>query len=131
MPLRARAALGIALSSPGCWRCVAGTTQAQSSREAERKLERIKRELSTVASERRKLEGQRGDASRQLREADEQVGQTSRGAARDRNRADPRAARRWPSCSSAAMRCRPPGGKREELARLLRAAYSAGRRCAA
>ena len=39
-----------------------------------------------VARERRKLEGQRGDASRQLRQADEQVGTSTLRAAQDRDR---------------------------------------------
>ena len=51
---------------------------AQTSGEAEKKLQRVRGELKTIAQERRKLEGERGDASRQLRAADEQVGQTSR-----------------------------------------------------
>ncbi|RPE75968.1 septal ring factor EnvC (AmiA/AmiB activator) [Vulcaniibacterium tengchongense] len=51
---------------------------AQNSREAERKLEKIRSELKAVASERRKLESQRGSAAKELREADEQVGATGR-----------------------------------------------------
>jgi len=51
---------------------------AQSSRETERKLDRIKRELKDVAAERRAIEGRRGDASRELRSADEQLGHSSR-----------------------------------------------------
>src|SRR5207342_530908 len=51
---------------------------AQSSREAERKLDRIKRELKDVAAERRQIEGRRSDASRELRSADEQLGHSSR-----------------------------------------------------
>jgi septal ring factor EnvC (AmiA/AmiB activator) len=51
---------------------------AQNSRETERKLEKIQRELKSVSAERRKIEGQRGSASRQLREADEKVGASNR-----------------------------------------------------
>ena len=51
---------------------------AQSSREAERKLDRIKRELKDVAAERRQIEGQRSAASRELRAADEQLGHSGR-----------------------------------------------------
>lgn len=51
---------------------------AQNPTEAEKKLQRVRGELKTIAQERRKLEGERGDASRKLRAADEQVGQTSR-----------------------------------------------------
>jgi septal ring factor EnvC (AmiA/AmiB activator) len=56
----------------------AGTSTAQSSREAEQRLQRIRNELKHVAAERRELEGKRGDASKQLRAADEQVGQAGR-----------------------------------------------------
>ncbi len=56
----------------------AGTVHAQSQRETERKLERLRGELRQISQERRKLEGERGDASRRLRTADEQVGRTSR-----------------------------------------------------
>jgi len=51
---------------------------AQSSKEAERKLQKLRSELKGVAQERRTLEGQRGQASRQLREADEKVARTGR-----------------------------------------------------
>ncbi|MFT3755493.1 MAG: peptidoglycan DD-metalloendopeptidase family protein [Pseudoxanthomonas sp.] len=51
---------------------------AQDAREAERKLEKLRGELKTIAAERRNIESQRGDASRKLREADEQVGRSSR-----------------------------------------------------
>lgn len=106
--------------------CVAGLTHAQNSRDAERKLERINRELSAVAAERRKLEGQRGDASRQLRQADEQVGDSGR-VLRETETAMTREQRMLAGLQQrrdalqAAL-----GGKREELARLLRAAYTIG-----
>lgn len=51
---------------------------AQSQREAERKLQRLRGELKDIARERRKLEDARGEAARKLREADEQVGKSSR-----------------------------------------------------
>ena len=105
---------------------MAGTTQAQSSREAERKLERIKRELGTVASERRRIEGQRGDASRQLRQADEQVGDTSR-VLRETETAMTREQRALAELQQRRDALQTAlGGKREELARLLRAAYALG-----
>ena len=104
----------------------AGTVSAQSSREAEKKLERVRTELKNVAAERRKLEGQRGEASLQLREADEQVGRSSRvlrDTAHALNREQKALAelqqRRETLQSSLA-------GKREELAKLLRAAYMVG-----
>nr|WP_238394680.1 peptidoglycan DD-metalloendopeptidase family protein [Pseudoxanthomonas wuyuanensis] len=60
----------------GC--TLAAGTVAQNQREAEKKLQHVREELKTIAQERRKLEGERGAASRQLREADEKVGKSSR-----------------------------------------------------
>lgn len=53
--------------------------QAQDQRDAEQRLQKVRSELKAVAAERRKLEGARGDANRQLRQADEQVGSAQRG----------------------------------------------------
>jgi len=99
---------------------------AQSSRDAERKLERVNRELKSVAAERRKLEGQRGDASRELRSADEAVGRSNRTlhhieqalAAEQRALAGLQQRR---DLVQAGM-----DAKRAELAALLRAAYQVG-----
>ena len=97
---------------------------AQDSRETERKLEKIKSELKSVAAERRRLEGQRGDASRQLRAADERVGQSSRSLRETETRLLSGQAtltglqqRRTAMQASLAAR-------REQLARLLRVAYA-------
>ncbi len=54
------------------------SASAQNQRETQKQLEKVRTELKTIAQERRKLEGQRGDASRKLRDADEQVGRSSR-----------------------------------------------------
>ena len=51
---------------------------AQSQREAEKKLQKLRGELKTIAQERRKLDDARGEAARKLRSADEQVGKSSR-----------------------------------------------------
>ncbi|GAB3312499.1 murein hydrolase activator EnvC family protein [Luteimonas notoginsengisoli] len=76
-----------AVHRPGWWSAVvlAGVlgaavvpAQAQSSRDAQRKLEKVNRELKQVAAERRKIEEKRGDASRQLRQVDEKVGTSVR-----------------------------------------------------
>ena len=56
----------------------AAAAQAQDPREAEQRLQKVRSELKAVASERRKLGGARGDATRQLRQADEQVGSVQR-----------------------------------------------------
>ena len=99
---------------------------AQDRRDAERKLEKIKSELKSVAAERRQLEGQRGDASRQLRDADEKVGQSNRSlreteARLARDQATLVELTRRREAMQASL-----GTRREELARLLRAAYTQG-----
>ena len=98
--------------------------QAQARGETERRLETVKRELKQVAAERRRIEGERGDASRDLRSADEKVGRSNRllrdtetRLARDRRSLAQLQQRRTVLQSSL-------GARREELARLLRAAYA-------
>ena len=99
---------------------------AQDSRDAERKLEKIKRELTSVAAERRQLEGQRGDASRQLRGADEKVGQSNRSL----RETETRLLREQATLVELQQRREAMqdnlGARRAELARLLRAAYAQG-----
>ena len=94
--------------------------------EAERKLENLKRELAQVAAERRQIEGQRGDVTQQLRAADEKVGRSNRvlrdtesKLARDQQTLAQLQQKRAAMQDSLA-------GRREELARLLRAAYTQG-----
>ena len=105
---------------------VVGVAGAQSSRETERKLDQIKRELKDVASERRQIEGQRSDASRQLRAADEQLGHSSRALSETETQLTHQQA------SLAALQQRRDvlqstlGAQRQELATLLRAAYTVG-----
>lgn len=94
--------------------------------ETERKLENIKRELKQASTERRQIEGQRGDVTRQLRAADEKVGRSTR-VLRDtevRLTRDQQALaqlQQQRAQMQAAL-----GSRREELARLLRAAYTQG-----
>ncbi|WP_082061807.1 peptidoglycan DD-metalloendopeptidase family protein [Xanthomonas sp. GPE 39] len=59
----------------------AGLAAAQNPRDAERRLEKVRGELKSVAEERHQLEGKRGDAARQLRDADEKVAATGRSLA--------------------------------------------------
>ncbi|MCD7097790.1 peptidoglycan DD-metalloendopeptidase family protein [Stenotrophomonas sp. MMGLT7] len=54
---------------------------AQNPREAEQRLQKVRGELKGIVQERRRIEGQRGDASRRLREADEKVARSSRALA--------------------------------------------------
>lgn len=109
-----------------CLLAFAGGVHAQDAKEAEKRLQNVRGELREVAAQRRKLEGQRGDASRKLREADEQVGGTQRALQQTRvqMRLDAEALLRLQE-----ERQRHAGdlaGKRAELARLLRAAQLAG-----
>ncbi|KQY50602.1 peptidase M23 [Lysobacter sp. Root494] len=94
--------------------------------ETERKLENIKRELKQVSTERRQIEGQRGDVTQQLRAADEKVGRSTR-VLRDtevRLTRDQRALAQLQQ-QRATMQVL-LGSRRQELARLLRAAYTQG-----
>src|SRR3546814_11707632 len=105
---------------------VPAAAQAQSTGDTQRKLEKVNRELKEVAAERRKIEGRRGDASRQLREVDEKVGASTRGlreteaelARQQAALAELRDRRDAMQVSLAA--------RRDELGALLRAAYAIG-----
>ncbi|GAB2509820.1 murein hydrolase activator EnvC family protein [Lysobacter humi (ex Lee et al. 2017)] len=99
---------------------------AQDTRGTERKLQDLKRELKSVASERRRLEGQRGSASQQLRAADEEVGQSDRSLRETQARiAAERAGLAQLRARQATLRTTLKGA-RKELASLLRAADRQG-----
>jgi murein hydrolase activator len=107
---------------------LAWTVSAQqgNSRDAQRRLEKIQRELRDVAAERRRLEGQRGTASRELRAVDERVADSSRALhvaetelAREQTALVQLNARRQTLRSQ-------QEAQRRELAVLLRAAYAQG-----
>ena len=103
-----------------------GPAPAQSSREAERKLQKLRSELKGVAQERRHLEGQRGQASRQLRDADEKVARTGRVLAQTET-ALQREARAMAELQAKRDALRAGlQAQRRELASLLRAAYRIG-----
>jgi septal ring factor EnvC (AmiA/AmiB activator) len=103
-----------------------GGVQAQGTGDTQRKLEKVKRELKDVAAQRRRTEGQRGDASRALRDADEQVGRSTR-ALQDteakiaKGRSDLVALQARRTALQASL-----GERKAELASLLRAAYTVG-----
>ena len=94
--------------------------------DTQRKLDRAKQQLKSVAAERRKVEGQRGAASRRLREVDERVNASSR-ALRE---AEAELQRQQAELEALQTRRetldRRLGAQRDELARLLRAAYTVG-----
>jgi septal ring factor EnvC (AmiA/AmiB activator) len=122
-PVRAAVVFALAALLGGA---LAWPAAAQNSRETERKLANVKRELDAVAAERRKLEGQRGEAARELREADEQVGATSRRL----RELEQRLARDEAALATVQQRREAMhaslAGRRAELGRLLRAAYAQG-----
>lgn len=99
---------------------------AQTTRETERKLQKLRTELKGVAQERRQIEGQRGQASQQLREADEKVARTGRALAqteaalREQGRALAEAEQRRSTLQDNLAQ------QHRELAGLLRAAYQLG-----
>ncbi|MBB6367182.1 septal ring factor EnvC (AmiA/AmiB activator) [Xanthomonas sacchari] len=108
------------------WLLTAGMAAAQNPREAEKRLEKVRGELKSVAEERRQLEGKRGDAARQLREADEKVAATGRSLAQTQQ-----ALQRHQQTLAELERKRDGlrsglTRQRAELAQLLRAAYAIG-----
>lgn len=105
---------------------VADTTFAQNQRDAEKKLESVRGELKSIAAERRKLEGARGDASRELREADEKVGKSSRALSETEAslRQEQAALERLQQQREAAQARL--AGQRQQLAALVRSAYRQG-----
>ena len=105
---------------------VALPAPAQNTRDTQRELDRAKKELDTVASERRRIEGQRGEAARKLRELDERVGASTRAlrqveAELQRQQVELQALQTRRGTLDTAL-----GAQRRELAQLLRAAYAVG-----
>lgn len=118
-----RAVVAIALLLGLAW---PASAQQSTSREAQRRLERIQRELKDVAAERRRLEGQRGAASRELRAVDERVADSSRAL----HMAEAELAREQDALAQLNARREAlktqQAAQRTELAALLRAAYAQG-----
>lgn len=94
--------------------------------EAQRRLEKVQRELKDVATERRRLEGQRGAASRELRAVDERVADSSRALhTAETELAREQAALAQLNARRDALRVQ-EAATRRELAALLRAAHAQG-----
>lgn len=105
---------------------IAAVIPTAAAQDAEKKLQTIKRELKSVAAERRELEGKRGAAARQLREADEQVARSARSlreTAQQLARLEKSLAELQPQRDALHAGL---GSRRDELARLLRSAYTQG-----
>ena len=109
-----------------CLLVAVGVVAAQERDDAERKLKQVQAELKSVAAERRKLEGQRGEASRTLRQADEQVGGVQRTLRKIQDTLRQDNAALVELQAERARLARDEAAKRAELARLLRAAQVAG-----
>ncbi len=120
-PLRMLVAVALlwSLASPA-------PAQQTTGREAQRRLEKVQRELKDVAAERRRLEGQRGAASRELRAVDERVAESSRALhAAEAELAREQTALAQLNARRDALRVQ-EAATRRELAALLRAAYAQG-----
>ncbi len=98
----------------------------ESRRDAEQRLQKVRSELKAVASERRQLEGARGDANRKLREADEQVGGVQRALRQTQTTLQRDTATLAQLQAERAQHAGDLDAKKAELARLLRAAQVAG-----
>lgn len=109
-----------------CLLVAVGVAAAQERDDAERKLKQVQTELKSVAAERRKLEGQRGEASRTLRQADEQVGGVQRTLRKTQDTLRQDSAALVELQAERARLAQDEAAKRAELARLLRAAQVAG-----
>ena len=120
-PSRLRLAAAVAI----CVFAIA-SAPAQDARDAQHRLDQVKRELKDVAADRRRIEGQRSDATRQLRAADEQLGHSSRALSETRQQL----LREQSSLQSLQQRRTELqstlGVQRRQLAQLLRAAYTVG-----
>ncbi len=110
----------------GCLLVAVGVVAAQERDDAERKLNQVQTELKSVAAERRKLEGKRGEASRTLRQADEQVGGVQRTLRKTQDTLRQDNAALVALQAERARLAQDEAAKRAELARLLRAAQVAG-----
>ena len=106
---------------------LAGVASAQNAGDTERKLRELRKELKQIGSERRKLEGQRGEANRAVRDADEAVGRTTRAL----NETQAAIVREQQTLGSLQTQrddlAQTLVGQREVLARLVRASYMNGR----
>ncbi|MCC8536113.1 murein hydrolase activator EnvC [Xanthomonas axonopodis pv. poinsettiicola] len=100
---------------------------AQSQRETERKLQQLRDELKTISADRRELEGKRGTAAQQLRQADEKVARTARALSETEAAMQTQQQHLSTLQQDRARLQRGLQGRRAQLAALLRAADQVGR----
>lgn len=123
--MRARGFVFVLLLA-ACAVSVAAQEAPKGKGETERKLESVKRELKQATTERRQIESQRGDVSQQLRSADEKVGRSNR-VLRDTETRLARDRQSLAQLQQQRTTLRATlGSRRDELARLLRSAYTQG-----
>lgn len=114
------------LVAVACLLAFAGGARAQDTKDAEKRLQSVRGELREVAAQRRRLEGQRGDASRKLREADQQVGGTQRALQQTRAQMQQDMAELQRLQALRQQHSGDLAAKRVELETLLRAAQQTG-----
>lgn len=100
--------------------------QSQSQKATEQQLRKARAELQQIGRERRKLEGERGDAAKRLRQADERLGRSTRELAGTEAALKARHAELAELEQRRAGMQRDLGQRRERLATLLRSAYENG-----
>ena len=99
---------------------------AQSPKAAEQELRKTRAELQQIGRERRRLEGQRGEAAQRLRRADEQLGRSMRALAQTEQALLHERQALAELAQQRERMQRELGERRQRLATLLRSAYMAG-----
>lgn len=100
--------------------------QAQTQRETERRLQQAQRELDAVSAQTRRLEGQRGEAARELRRLDERVSASVRALRETEARLREQQAQLEQLGQRRDEANERLSDQRAELASLLRSAYTLG-----
>lgn len=118
-------ALALALAAPAP--ASAQVQTGQQTQDAQRRLQGVRSALREVAAERRQLEGKRGEASRQLRAADESVAATQRALEQTRTALAGAGERLAQLQSERARYTGDLASRRVQLERLLRAAQAGAR----
>lgn len=99
------------------------SVSAQSSKETQKKLQSVKKELKTVGEEKKKIDAQRGDATVELKKADQKVNDSSKTLASIQKQLSQQQQELNKLKKRQAELDLDMAGKRDELARLLRASY--------
>ncbi len=100
--------------------------EVKDAREAERRLQDVRGELRQVAAQRRQLEGQRGQVAQRLREVERRIEALQRDLQRTQTQLQQDGAALARVQTEHAQHQQALAARRDELARLLRAAQAAG-----